>query len=396
LICLDCVDVLPLAENTSTRQSVNTSTHQQMNILIAPDKFKGTLTAIQVAKAIEKGILKTDNAHHISIQPMADGGDGSIDLLNSLHDLTPHYVTVNDPLFRPISAVYFTNMDTAFIEMSKASGLALLKKEEHNCLKTTSLGTGEMILDAYQKGFKNIKLFIGGSATNDAAIGIATALGYTFLDENGFRLSPIGENLIRIKTIEKSTLSDAIRELNIEVVCDVDNPFFGQHGAAYTFAKQKGADENAIKFLDNGLQNLNQIFIKSNFSDVQKISGAGAAGGVGGGMIALFNAQHIAGINLFINLFDLENQIKNADLIITGEGRLDSQSFDGKVVGGIYKLCQKHDIPMAIACGQYLEYEAIETKNLAIYTVIEKANSLSDAMENSEKYLEAIGSELVN
>lgn len=365
-----------------------------MNILIAPDKFKGTLTAIQVAKAIKKGILKTDNTHHISIQPMADGGDGSIDLLNSLHDLTPHYVTVNDPLFRVISAVYFTNKDTAFIEMSKASGLALLKKEEQNCLKTTSLGTGEMILDAYQKGFKNIKLFIGGSATNDAATGIATALGYTFLDKNGLRLSPIGENLIHIQTIQKSELSDAIHQLSIEVICDVDNPFFGQKGAAYTFAKQKGADGNAIELLDKGLQNLNQVFIKSNFQDVQKIEGAGAAGGVGGGMIALFNAKHIAGIDLFINLFDLENQAKNADLIITGEGRLDSQSFDGKVVGGIYKICQKHDKPMAVVCGQYLQSAAIGTKKIAIYTVLESAKSLADAMENTEKYLAEIGQKL--
>jgi len=367
-----------------------------MNILIAPDKFKGTLTAIQVAKAIEKGILKTAVNSTINIQPMADGGDGSIDLLNSLNDLTPHSVRVNDPLFRPITATYFTNTDTAFIEMSKASGLALLKQEEQNCLKTTSLGTGEMILDAYQKGFKNIKLFIGGSATNDAAIGIAKALGYTFLDKNGLRLSPIGENLIHIQTIQKSELSNAIHQLNIEVICDVENPFFGQKGAAYTFAKQKGADETAIELLDKGLQNLNRIFIQSGFQDVQKISGAGAAGGIGGGMVALFNAQQIAGIDLFINLFDLETKVQNADLIVTGEGRLDHQSFDGKVVGGVYKLCQKYHKTMAIVCGQYLECETIETKKLIIHTVIEKANSLTDAIEHSEKYLEAIGNELIN
>ena len=361
-----------------------------MNILIASDKFKGTLTANQVAIAIKKGILKKNN-HHIFIQPMADGGDGSIDLLNHLNTLQRHDLIVNDPLFRPITASYFTNSDTAFIEMSKASGLALLKKEEQNCLKTTSLGTGELILNAYKKGFKNIKLFIGGSATNDAAIGIATALGYSFFDKKNHGLSPIGENLIHIKRIKKNTLSHAIQKLNIEVICDVDNPFFGQKGAAYTFAKQKGADENAIELLDKGLQNLHQVFTNLGFPDVQKINGAGAAGGVGGGMIALFGARQIAGIDLFINLFNLENQVKNADFVITGEGRLDNQSFDGKVVGGIYKLCQKHGKSMAIVCGQYLKCEAIETKKLQIYTVLEKAKSVNDAMENTEKYLEQIG-----
>lgn len=365
-----------------------------MNILIASDKFKGTLTANQVAESIKAGILKTGLSPNIHIQPMADGGDGSIDLLNSLHHLKRHDLIVNDPLFRPITATYFTNKNTAFIEMSKASGLALLKKEEQNCLKTTSLGTGELIADAFQKGFKNIKLFIGGSATNDAAIGIATALGYVFLDGNDKVLSPIGENLIQIKTIKKRTLNDKFKSLNIEVICDVNNPFFGQKGAAYTFAKQKGADKNAIELLDKGLQNIHQVFINSGLQDVQKIEGAGAAGGVGGGMIALFGATQIAGIDLFINLFDLENQVKKADLIITGEGRLDNQSFDGKVVGGIYNLCQKYNKSIVIVCGQYLKCEEVETKNLQIYTVLEKAKSLNDAMKNTEKYLQIIGSEL--
>lgn len=366
-----------------------------MQILIAPDKFKGSLTANEVANAIKLGILnqKSTKETQFQIQPMADGGDGSIDLLNELWQLEEHTITVNDPLFRPIQATYYTSDDIAFIEMSKASGIALLEKSELNPLKTTSFGTGELILDAYQKGFKKIKLFIGGSATNDAGIGIAAALGYKFYDKNGIQLSPIGENLNHIHTFQKSKLVAQIQALDIEVICDVNNPFFGKKGAAYVYARQKGADDKTIEYLDKGLQNLNQVFIENNLTNIQEISGGGAAGGIGGGMIALFEAKLIAGINMFIHLFDVEEKVKNTDLVITGEGRLDSQSFDGKVVGGIQKLCKKLGKPMVVVCGQHLNPEN-QTFDFPIYTVIEKANSVEDAIQNAAQYLEQIGQKI--
>lgn len=367
-----------------------------MNILIAADKFKGSATAIEIANAIQKGICSKDKTHQITIQPMADGGDGSIDLLHDIFGLTKHKVLVNNPLFKSIHATYFTNTDTAFIEMSKASGLALLKKEEQNCLKTTSQGTGKLILDAYEKGFKNIKLFIGGSATNDAAIGIATALGYRFYDKNDGLIVPIGENLSQIHHIKTTKLAEVIKALNIEVICDVNNPFYGKNGAAHVFAKQKGADEKAIEALDYGLQYLNRIFVKNGLTSVQNIAGAGAAGGVGGGMIAFFNAKLISGIDMFIQLFNLEEKVKNADLVITGEGRLDTQSFDGKVVGGVYKLCQKYQKRMVVVCGQVLELEKLPLKNEQIYTVIEQAETLENAIKNPLKYLEIIGQIIIN
>ncbi|MFK7948177.1 MAG: glycerate kinase [Saprospiraceae bacterium] len=362
-----------------------------MNILIVPDKFKGSATAIDVAKSIEKGIKTINKNTKIAIQPMADGGDGSIDLLNAVYGLEEHKVLVNNPLFRSILATYFTNSDTAFIEMSKASGLALLKKEEQNCLKTTSQGTGKLILDAYEKGFRKIKLFIGGSATNDAGIGIATALGYCFYDKNDNIVIPIGGNLSKIYNIKSTQLTEKIRALDIEVICDVNNPFYGKNGAAYVFAKQKGADRKAIETLDYGLQHINRIFVKNGFTDVQNIAGAGAAGGIGGGMIAFFNAQLTAGIDMFIELFNLEKKVKNADLVITGEGRLDTQSFDGKVVGGLYKLCKKHQKSMIVVCGQVLESEKLPLKNKQIYTVIDQAENLENAINNPLKYLETIG-----
>jgi glycerate kinase len=364
-----------------------------MNILIASDKFKGSLTANQVAEAIQTGLL-SHSKHHIEIQPMADGGDGSIDVLNALWQLKEHTIEVNDPLFRPIHASYYTSQDIAFIEMSKASGIALLHQLELNPLKTTSFGTGELILDAYQKGFKKIKLFIGGSATNDGGIGIAQALGYQFFDVNDNQLSPIGENLHHIYSIKESELTRQTQSLDIQVVCDVNNPFFGKNGAAYVYARQKGADDSMIKYLDKGLQNLHQVFVRNGLADIQNIAGAGAAGGIGGGMIALFRAKQIAGIQLFINLFSLETKIKNADLVITGEGRLDSQSFDGKVVGGIYELCKKHQKSMIVICGQHLNPDN-KIFDFPIYTILERATSVEDAIQNGAKHLQAIGRDVL-
>ncbi len=366
-----------------------------MKILIASDKFKGSLSATEVGQALQKGILKSKPNYEITIQPMADGGDGSIDLLQEFWQLQRHECTVNDPLFRPIQAVYYTNQKIAFIELSKASGLALLKKIEQNPLETTTLGTGELILDAYQKGFKQIKLFIGGSATNDAALGIASALGYTFFDKNKNILLPIGKNLIHVNSIVKSDLTKKINDLDIQVICDVNNPFFGNNGAAYTYARQKGADDTMINFLDNGLRHLHEIFKKSGFISVQNIAGAGAAGGVGGGMMAFFKARQIAGIDLFINLFDIENKIQEADLIVTGEGRLDSQSFDGKVVGGIHQIAQQYHKPLIIVCGQHLKnYSRIF--DCPIYNIIDSAKSVEDAIENGADYLNEIGQVIIS
>jgi glycerate kinase len=364
-----------------------------MKILIASDKFKGSLTATDVNQAIQKGISNQNPNHQITIQSMADGGDGSIDLLDELWELEQHTVTVNDPIFKKIKAHYYTQKDIAFIEMSKASGLALLKKEEQNPLHTTSFGTGELILDAYQKGFKIIKLFIGGSATNDGGIGIASALGYSFFNINGQKIEPTGEYLEHIHFFDKSQLAEAVQQLDIQVICDVNNPFFGAKGAAYVYAQQKGADDAMIKKLDEGLRNLHQVFIENGLTDVQKIAGTGAAGGIGGGMIALFGATQTPGIELFIELFQLEKKVKEADFVITGEGRLDSQSFDGKVVGGIHQLCKKHQKPMVVVCGQHLN-PSHQTFDFPIFTIIERATSVKDAIQNGAKYLEMIGEEL--
>ena len=366
------------------------------SILIAPDKFKGSLRASEVARAIGEGILSVRPELEILYQPMADGGDGSIDLLHELWELTAHQVEVNDPLFRPIQACYYTSRDAAFVEMAPASGLALLQIEERNCLATTSLGTGELILDAVRRGFQRINLFIGGSATNDAAMGIASALGYAFLDINGRPLSPIGGNLGRVNRIAGSEQASAIRDLDIQIVCDVNNPFYGENGAAHVYGPQKGADEATIDHLDAGLRHIDGIFQQAGLGSVQTLPGAGAAGGVGGGMSALFGAQLTAGIDLFIKMFDLEQKVQQADVVITGEGRLDSQSFQGKVVGGMLRLCQEYQKPLIVICGQQqLDEVKYDTNTLSqVLSLLEYAPSVEEAMAQPAKFLRLIGADL--
>ena len=247
-----------------------------MKILIAPDKFKGSLSASQVCDAITKGININKPKHEIVSCPMADGGEGSIDIINNYSTLKPIELIVNDPLFRPIKSTYYFSDLTAYIEMSSASGLNLLKKEEQNCINTSSFGTGELIKDAITKGFKTINLYIGGSATNDAGIGIASALGFQFYDKSKRLLSPIGKNLISIDSINTSDVSFNLNNININVICDVNNPLHGKNGAAFIYAKQKGADLIEIEELDKGLVNLQSKLDKHSFPNIANIPGSGS------------------------------------------------------------------------------------------------------------------------
>lgn len=371
-------------------------TTKPLNILIVPDKFKGSLGAVEVAQALSKGISKKYPHYEVIQQPMADGGDGSIDLLAQLGELTSHQVEVHDPLFRLMEAIYYSQEGVAFIEMAKASGITLLTKQERNCLQTTTLGTGEMIRDAIRKGFKKIRLFIGGSATNDAALGIAQALGYQFLDEQSHALNPIGANLEKVRSFHRSNVEIDLQNIDFQVVCDVTNPFFGENGAGYVYAPQKGANPQEVAVLDQGLRNVHQLFLKEGLPDVQAIPGAGAAGGVGGGMVAFFGASLTAGIQLFIELFDLEAKVKQADVVITGEGQLDEQSLQGKVVGGIGRLCEKYQKPLVVVCGQNkLSVEITQTSQIGqIKSIMDYATSIEEAMEKTEEFLEKIGEEL--
>ncbi len=367
-----------------------------MKILIAPDKFKGSLSAEEVCLAIGKGIRGANKDIETIFHPMADGGDGSIAVLSRHLKFEKHEVNTSDPLGRPIQVPYFTHGESAFVELATASGYALLKQQEMNPLITSTAGTGKLILDAISKGYKHIYLFLGGSSTNDAGIGIAAALGYHFLDRNEQPLKAIGQNLASIQYIKPGTLFNS-QQIQITLLCDVSNPLYGPNGAAYVYAPQKGASAEDVKFLDDGLRHFSQVVKDQLGVDISELPGGGAAGGIGAGLSALLNADIQAGFPTLSKLTKLEEQIKAADLVISGEGRLDAQSLQGKVISGMAQLCKKHNKPFVVFTGKNdLSSEKAKVLNIRqIFSVMEQAKDLQDAMGNGRDYLVKMAKRLV-
>ena len=353
-----------------------------MKFVIAPDKYKGSLTAFEFCNAVEEGLNRAMEKVEIIKMPLADGGDGTIDVVK--HYLKGDIVKVNvdDPLFRTVEAGYLLSQETriSYIEMAEASGLNLLKEDEKNCMLTTTLGTGELIADALQKGAKEIILGIGGSATNDGGMGMASALGFRFLDKNNAVLEPKGENLIHIKTIDSSQVNPLLKNVEVKVACDVTNPLYGKNGAAYIYAGQKGASNEDLEALDNGLRNYSKIVQRQFGIDVQQIEGAGAAGGMGAGSVVFLNAQLTSGIDLIKELADFDTNIKGADWIITGEGKLDDQTLSGKTISGVIKSAKNQNIPVAALCGSV--NMSVETqKELGLTYAVSIVKGISDLEE---------------
>lgn len=321
-----------------------------MKILVIPDKFKGSLTASQVCDAVETGIQNILSNCQLTKIPLADGGEGSLEVLEKTIRFNRIYIKIKNPLFNIIWSYYGLLNDTAYIEMAKASGLQLLKENERNPNSTTSFGTGEMILDAIQNGAKKIYLFVGGSATNDAGIGLAAALGYSFIDKEGRMLEPIGANLINIEAIDDSNKHN-LDGIEIIVLTDVNNPLFGNNGAAYIYAEQKGARKADIAKLDYGLRNFAKIVEQKFGFDVSNLPGSGAAGGIGAGAVAFCNAKIKSGIDTIMDLLNIKDHIEQNDIVITGEGLLDKQTLEGKVAKGVLDRCKILDKPLGIVCG---------------------------------------------
>lgn len=358
-----------------------------MKFVIAPDKFKGSLTGFEFCNAVEEGLRMVFPDAEILKMPLADGGDGTIEVVK--HYLTGEKITlkVNDPLFRPVSAsyLYSPNSHIAYIEMAEASGLKLLKGTERNAMQSSTFGTGELIVDALEKGATEIILGIGGSATNDGGMGMANALGYRFLDKNGDELKPIGSNLIAVKKVDASKIHPKLRDLKVKVACDVSNPFYGENGAAKIYAAQKGASEEEIELLDEGLRNFAKTIKGQYNADLQKIKGAGAAGGIGGGAVVFLNAKLTSGIDLIKELADFDNAIDETDWIITGEGQLDEQTLSGKTINGVVISATKKQIPVAALCGSVgISIEQQKEFGLDyVISIVRGISTLKEAMEVS-------------
>lgn len=369
-----------------------------MKIIIAPDKFKGSLSAQDVCDAVEKGIKKFDSTIETIKHPLADGGEGTLDILQNYFKLKTISVLVKNPLFKYITANYNVSSDTAFIEMSSASGLQLLEKHQQNCYYTSSIGTGQLILDALEKGFKNIVLFIGGSATNDAGIGMATALGYEFYDYKNELITPIGKELINITKIKKENILFDLTNINFTVVCDVKNPLYGKNGAAFAYGSQKGASAKEIEMLDLGLLNFSKQVKKHFDKSVDTIEGAGAAGGLGAGAVSFLNANIKSGIDFVIEQTKFKKHLNSKiDLIISGEGSVDKQTLEGKVIKGISVIATQNNIPFSIISGVIKDKKLVQ-ENLnpsSIHAILDLGVTLEDATQNASSHVTNIAHNLI-
>lgn len=372
--------------------------YDYMNILICPDKFKDSLTAQQVCEALEKGIKRRRPKSIIQLMPLADGGEGTLEVIKTIHGGEWIKKNVYDPLFRPIDANYLWLADQkiAYIEMSRASGIELLKTKERNPLLTSTFGTGELILDAIDKGAIEIILTIGGSATNDAGIGMASALGFKFLNKELEELKPIGESLPLIESIITSPLINKIKAIKFKVITDVQNPLAGKEGAAHVFAKQKGANIEMIKYLDKGLINIQKLMGKTEKRVIGEIRGAGAAGGLGAGAIYFLQAEIALGAEWLLNKIHFERAVKKADYIITGEGKIDGQTWGGKLISQVIARCDKQFKQSILVCGVFEDPEKLPIffDSQEIYSVRSKAKNAKDSMENAAVYLEKMGEEI--
>jgi glycerate kinase len=367
---------------------------QSMKILIAPDSFKDALSAIAVSEAIERGIKLANPEIETEKFPLADGGEGTIEVLNFHHQGTIETIAVSDPLGRRIEAKYGRSGDCqqVYIEMAQASGLERLLPAERNCCNTSTYGTGELILDAIKSGAKKIVLGIGGSATNDAGMGMATALGYRFLNENGEELEPIGSNLIEVSAIDDSQLQFDRRSITVEVACDVDNPLYGKRGAAYVYAGQKGANPQEIEELDRGLQHFADVVNRWCGKNLSSIEGAGAAGGMGFGSMVFLKASLKPGIQLLMDLTQFEEKLKSVDLVITGEGKIDEQTLHGKLIKGVTETVKKYGVPVIAFCGTLTTTtEQIKSLGLtAAFSIMRQPINLEEAKRNTAVDLEQL------
>jgi glycerate 2-kinase len=368
-----------------------------MNILFCPDKLKGSLSASEICALMEQSALGKNKKHSISYLPLADGGEGFSDIFTSKKDYQTIYCPSVDALGRPIKTSFLYKPETqqAIITLSDTCGLEYLKSSECNPEETSTYGVGLVLLEALKLGTKNIVLGIGGSATNEAGMGIAQALGYNFLDKNKQKLAPIGKNLVQVHFIKTPT-TKIWKDCNITVASDVNNPLFGPLGAAKVYAKQKGANDQQIDALDLGLAHLAKLCLAMGFADYAKGFGAGAAGGVGFGLHVFLGATVKSGASIALEATHFFEKIKNTDVVIGAEGCLDQQSMQGKLVNSIGQECIKHQKTLVIICGKN-ELSHAETKAMGIHKVWEISRyytSIDQSIKKPQQGLSKIFAEL--
>ncbi|SKA86002.1 glycerate kinase [Clostridium sp. USBA 49] len=363
-----------------------------MKFVLAPDSFKESMSAKEAAEAMKKGIKKVIPDAECVLVPMADGGEGTV---QSLVDATNGEIIetiVTGPLGNKVKAMFgiLGDRETAVIEMASASGIHLLKKEERNPLLTTTYGTGELIKAALDKNVKRILIGIGGSSTNDGGAGMIQALGAKLLDKEGNEIEFGGGALEKLYKIDLSGLDKRLENVIIEAACDVTNPLTGKEGASYVFGPQKGATPEMIEKLDKNLAHYAEIIRKDLGKDIENIPGAGAAGGLGAGLMAFLNAELKRGVELVIKYTNLEEKIKEANYVFTGEGSIDHQTIFGKTPYGVSMTAQKLGIPVIAFAGRIGDgIEVLYDKGInSIIGIMPGASSIEDALKQGSENLE--------
>ena len=358
-------------------------------IIIIPDSFKGSASSLEVCNYIERGVLKVIKDADIIKIPVADGGEGTVESILYAAGGNIKKINVKNPEGKIIEAKYgIINKEKAVIEMAEASGLTLVDDKTRNPLKYSTYGTGEFIKDAVNNNIKEILIGIGGSATNDCGIGMANALGYKFLDKYNNELEAIAENMIHVADIDDSNVDKRIFDIKITAACDVKNPLYGKNGATAVYGKQKGVTEETFDILDDGLKNIAKIIKEKFGKEIDYMEGSGAAGGLGGGLVAFCNAKLKSGIYAVLDIIDFESKIKDASLIITGEGAIDGQTKEGKVPVGVAK--RAGNIPVIAIVGEIREGAEI-VYDLGIKSIMPlctKAMTLEESIYNTSYLVE--------
>ncbi len=361
-------------------------------VVVAMDSFKGSLSSEQAGNAVAEGIKRANTGYEVQVLPVSDGGDGMMEVWMQAMKGQHIRATVYGPLMEPCHATYGISEDgqTAFIETASACGLSLVPQDKRNPLHTSTYGAGQLIRDALERGCRNFVIGLGGSATNDAGTGMLQALGFRFFDRDSKELCPFhkgepacamnGELLPEVAYMDQGNAHPALKDTHFTIACDVQAPFCGPNGAAYVFAPQKGADHQMVKTLDEGLRHMAEAILAATGKDIAQVPGAGAAGGMGGGMLAFLNAELVSGTRLVLDMWDFKTQIKNADFIVTGEGKSDKQTLMGKIPSGILQEAMCQSIPVILLSGGI---EDVETLNKGGFSGIFSSTPFPVSMEQA-------------
>ena len=358
-----------------------------MKLIFASDSFKGSLPSRRTAELLTRAAREVFGACECIGVPIADGGEGTVDAVIDALKGENVTATVHDPLMNRIQAGCGIAGGKAVIEMAAVSGLTLVPEALRDPMMTTTYGTGELILDALDRGCRELYIAIGGSATNDGGMGCLRALGARFLDKEGNELSGCGKDLAEVSTIDLAHLDSRLSDTSLTVLCDVKNPLCGENGATYTFAKQKGATSETLELIENGMQNYRGVIRRQLDIDCDMIEGAGAAGGLGAALKVFFHATMQSGIETVLDLIGFDDLLDGADLVVTGEGRADSQSVCGKVMQGVALRAKARGIPVYGLCGSLgdgaeLLYDSGIT---SLYSLADENTSVEEAMTNAEE-----------